>query len=496
MTRFVSTGREILTPTEMGEADRLTIASGIGGMALMEAVGHAVTDAALDLHPGLRRAVILCGPGNNGGDGYVAARLLAERGIPVVLHRNAPPKAGTDAARAAVLWRGAVSPLALLSLQSGDLVIDALYGAGFKGALTSEDAWAVDAVNQAGLPVLAVDLPSGLDGLSGQHAGSVIHATRTVTFFRKKPGHLLLPGRQLCGVTMVADIGISPRILPELAIRLFENTPNLFAASLPAHQPQTHKYARGMVGVFSGGAASTGAARLSAVAAQRSGAGAVTLLVPDEAIPVIAAHVTSVMIRAASKPEDVGPLLADPKFHAFLIGPGFGRFSMLKEFVLALLSREAARPAVLDADVFSAFGLEGETLFAAIRSCGQPVILTPHEGEFKRLFPDVAGGRLAKHEKAREAARRSGAVVLLKGADTVIAAPDGRAAINSNGGPELATAGSGDVLAGFAAGLLAQGMPAYEAACAAAHCHAAAGAVLRPGFMAEELAGEIRLPDG
>lgn len=491
MTQYPPPGTEILTPAEMAEADRLTIQSGIPGPMLMEAAGQAIVSKVLETWPGIRRAVILCGPGNNGGDGYVAARLLKARSVPVALFRDVVPQPGTDAKRAADLWHGLFAPLPELDLKPGDVVIDALYGAGFKGTLKNGEAEAVETANRARLPILAVDLPSGLNGSTGHHEGPVIRAAQTVTFFRKKPCHLLLPGRDLCGSVSVADIGISPRVLPDIGIRLGENTPALFAGFMPNHSSQTHKYARGMIGIFSGGSASSGAARLAAAAAQRAGAGAVTLLAPDEAIPVIAAHVSSVMIRPVSKPHDCAPVLADQRFRAFLIGPGFGRFSMLKEFVLALLQTGAARPIVLDADVFSAFALEGETLFAAIKASGKLCVLTPHEGEFSRLFPDLAHSQIGKHERARVAAKRSGAVVILKGADTVIAAPDGRASINSNGGTELATAGSGDVLAGFAVGLLAQGMPAFEAACAAVWHHADAGIRLGHGLVAEELAAEI-----
>ena len=491
MMHFPPSGTEILTPAEMSEADRLTIASGIPGPQLMEAAGYSVVDAILVNHPEVKRAVIVCGPGNNGGDGYVVARLLRERGVPVSLHRDRLPKAGTDAAWAASLWSGACLPLADLNLRPGDVVIDALYGAGFEGALLGTDASAVDAINRSGLPLIAIDLPSGLNGLSGRIEGPAIRATQTVTFFRKKPGHLLLPGRDLCGAIIVADIGISERVLANINVQLAQNGPAVFTAALPVQSVQTHKYARGMLGVFSGEATATGAARLSAAAAQRAGAGAVTLIAPDDALSAISVHVTSVMLRAAEVADDLKPILADAKFRAFVIGPGFGRFALLKAFVLALLDPARARPMVLDADVFSAFALEGETLFAAIKASGQPVVLTPHEGEFARVFPDLADMALPKQERTREAATRSGAVVILKGADTVIAAPDGRAVISNNGGPELATAGSGDVLSGFAGGLLAQGMPAFEAACAAVWHHGEAGRALGPGLVAEELVAAI-----
>lgn len=492
MKRFAAFGSEILTPAEMGDVDRLAIASGIPGIQLMEAAGHAVKDVVLRHHPGVCRAVVLCGPGNNGGDGYVVARLLRDLGVPVSVFANRPARAGSDASLAASRWLGGFAGFNELTLRPGDVVIDALYGAGFNGALEGPEADAVAKVAASAVPVIAVDLPSGVDGNSGQISGPAFKASHTVTFFRKKPGHLLFPGRGLCGTVHVADIGIPARIPDAMAIRLSENGPAVFGMLLPEPTETTHKYARGSIGIFSGEAAATGAARLSAAAAQRAGAGAVTVIAPGDAIATISAHVTSVMIRAAETPAELGSVLASNKFGAFVIGPGFGRFRALKDFVLALLAANHAKPTILDADVFSAFAFQGEELFGAIKACGQTVIMTPHAGEFARIFPDLADDLTkAKHEKAREAAARSGAVIILKGADTVIAAPDGRAAINANGVPGLATAGSGDVLAGFAGGLIAQGMPAFAAACAAVWFHAAAGSRLGEGFNAEALAAEI-----
>jgi hydroxyethylthiazole kinase-like uncharacterized protein yjeF len=492
MKCLVPPGSEILTPAEMGEADACAIASGMPGIQLMEAAGHAVKDVLLRHYPAMRRAVILCGPGNNGGDGYVVAILLKNLGIPVEVYADRMPRGGSDAAIAARRWQGGVAPLATLVLQPGDLVIDALYGAGFKGKLEGVEAEAAGKTAASGMPVISIDLPSGVDGNSGHVSGAAFRADRTVTFFRKKPGHLLYPGRDYCGTLDVADIGIPARVLDATPIGLCENDPCVFRGLLPAQAATVHKYGRGSVGVFTGEAASTGAARLAAIAAQRAGAGAVTLIAPEEAIGVLSAHVTAAMIRAAGTVSDLYPLLGGGKFTAFIIGPGFGRFRSLKDFVLTLLEPRRAKPVILDADVFSAFAFEGGQLFAAIKASGRPVILTPHEGEFARIFPDLSeDGSLAKHEKARKAASRSGAIVVLKGPDTVIAAPDGRAAINSNGVPGLATAGSGDVLAGFAGGLLSQGTAAFEAACAAVWYHADAGSKLDGGFTAEDLAARI-----
>jgi ADP-dependent NAD(P)H-hydrate dehydratase / NAD(P)H-hydrate epimerase len=483
----------LLTPKQMNEVDRLTIASGIAGSWLMENAGYAMLDVVLRHYPQMMRAVILCGPGNNGGDGYVVARLLAMRGVAVALYRAAPAKHGTDAALAQQHWVGPTAELSTLKIQHGDVVIDALYGAGFRGALEGADALSARVVEESGAPVISVDLPSGVDGLTGQHQGPHFRADHTVTFFRKKPGHLLYPGRALCGQLHVADIGVPERTLNDIGLTLFENGPHLFSDSLPQPAPETHKYTRGAVGVFSGGAGATGAARLSANAAAKAGAGAVILLAPVDAVPELASHLTSAMIRTLNTQDALTHCIHDKKYRSFVIGPGFRDLPRLRGTVLALLHSKRTLNLVFDADVFSAFADDADSLFSAIEKSPCTVVMTPHEGEFERLFGDIAQSDLAKQEKALAAAKRARCTVIYKGPDTVIAAPDGHATINSNGGTMLATAGSGDVLAGVVAGLLAQGMPAFEAACAAVYAHADAGQRLGDGLIAEELANAICL---
>ena len=475
----------VLTPSEMAEADRLAIAGGATGAWLMENAAQAVKSVVLANYPGIQRAIVLCGPGNNGGDGYVVARLLRQLGIETIVHCDRRPKPGTDAQAAALLWKGDALALPSLELRSGDVVIDALYGAGFTGALQGEDAVAAQKVTQAGVPVIAIDLPSGLSGETGQ--GDCIRADHTVTFFRKKPGHLLYPGRQMCGALHVAEIGISAGVLDDITPKLWENGPELFEAFLPKPDCETHKYRRGAVGVFSGGATATGAARLSAMAAARAGAGAVTVFGPADALPALAAQLTSVMIRQVDDIAQAAIALEDGKLTSVVLGPGFGRYDFLRDVALSALKSSVPRGLVLDADVFSAFASEPKIFFKAIAASASQAVLTPHEGEFHRVFPAVSKQAASKAEKARQAARLSAAVILYKGPDTVIASPDGRAAINSNGGPELATAGSGDVLAGIITGLLAQGMPAFEAACAGVWMHGEAGAKAGMALVAEDL---------
>ncbi|MEJ1159341.1 NAD(P)H-hydrate dehydratase [Prosthecomicrobium sp. N25] len=484
---------ELLTPAEMGRADRLAIDAGTAGITLMERAGRAVADAVSVRHPLGTRVLVLCGPGNNGGDGFVAARVLKERGylVTLALLGDRARLAG-DAALAAATWRDPVEPLdggsAPRLLGRAGAVVDALFGAGLARPLDGEAAAVVDAVNRSRRPVLAVDLPSGIDGATGAVLGTAIRAEGSVTFFRLKPGHLLLPGRVHAGTVTLADIGIPAWTLREIGPRLFRNRPPLWRDRLAAPGLADHKYARGHAVVVSGPALRTGAARLAAGAALAAGAGLVTLAADPAAARVAATHLTAVMIAEIAGADGLRGLLADRRLNAVVIGPAAGVGEATRSLVGAVLG--GARGAVLDADALTSFAEDPEALFGLIRSGGGPVILTPHEGEFARLFPDLAGG--PKTERARAAARRSGAVVVLKGADTVVAAPDGRAAINDNAPPDLATAGSGDVLAGIAGGLLARGLPGFEAAAAAVWLHGECGRRAGPGLTAEHLAPELR----
>ena len=486
---------ELLSPAEMAAADRLAIAAGpLDGYGLMRRAGEAVAAVVLARYPAATKVHVLCGPGNNGGDGYAVARLLEESGVDVALWVSGEPRAGSDAALAAADCRVERRSLSAFTAAPGSLVVDALYGAGLSMPLSGDAAMAVGIATDLGLPVVAIDLPSGVSGESGAILGKAFRATTTVTFARKKPGHLLLPGREQCGEIVLADIGIAGRIIAQVAARSFENGPALWLADFPVPATDAHKYKRGHACVFSGGPSATGAARLSALAAARSGAGAVTVLSPANAMQVNAAHLTSVMLRKADTVAELGPFLADRRPSSFVLGPGFGIGEKARDFAVALLGvgggeNTGAEGLVLDADGITSFRDEPGILFDAARRPGAPtLVMTPHEGEFGRLFADIAeDGALSKLAKARAAAQRANAMIVYKGADTVIAAPDGRAAINGNGAPWLATAGSGDVLAGIIAGLLAQGMPAFEAVCAAVWIHAEAGSRFGPGLIAEDL---------
>jgi NAD(P)H-hydrate epimerase len=471
----------VLSVEETYRADAAATAAGVQGAELMENAGRAVAEAVrARWQP--RPVLVLCGPGNNGGDGFVAARHLAEAGWPVrVGLLGDRGRLEGDAAHHAALWRGDTQALSPELLQDGELIIDALFGAGLSRPLDGAARDVVAAMGNGGRPVVAVDVPSGLSGDSGAVLGeAVFPADLTVTFFRKKPGHLLLPGRSLCGELVVADIGIPDSVLVRAPPTTFENQPALWAQAYPWRGPDDHKYRFGHV-VVVGGATVTGAARLAARAALRVGAGLVTLACPREALSIYALAMPSVITAPLEAAGDVDDLLSDPRKNAVLLGPGNGVTEETRGRVLATLG--AGKRTVLDADALTVFEAEPGALFAAI---GDAAVLTPHEGEFARLFPDLASAG-SKLSRARAAAAASGAVVLLKGADTVIAASDGRAAINANAPPELATAGAGDVLAGLVVGLLAQGMAAFEAACAACWLHGEAAGRIGPGLIAEDL---------
>lgn len=480
----------LLTPEDMTAVDAAAAASGINSYSLMERAGAAVAAILLRDFPTALRAAVLCGPGNNGGDGYVAARRLAESGVAVdVFQLGKPERLKGDAARARdSLAPTRAQPLETYQPRNGDVVIDALFGAGLARDVPENVFEVIGRVKEARVPVIAVDLPSGVDGRTGAIRGAAFVAARTATFMTRKPGHLLMPGRELCGELEVFDIGIPARIVrAEKKQQIAENRPERWRHLLPSSGLETHKYKRGHLVVFSGEASRTGAARMSAMAGLKAGAGLVTIAAPEGALGANAAHLTAIMLHGIDDEAALRDWLRDERLQTFVLGPGFGVGDKARRFVAALSKRHL----VLDADGLSSFKDAPDELFS--RFYGKPrLVLTPHEGEFGRLFPDIAAdAAMGKVEKAQAAAARANAAIVYKGSDTVIASPDGRAYINVNAPVWLATAGSGDVLAGIIGALMAQGFPAFEAAAAGVYMHGEAGVRAGKGLTAEELATHV-----
>jgi ADP-dependent NAD(P)H-hydrate dehydratase / NAD(P)H-hydrate epimerase len=486
---------ELLTASEMRAAEDAVIASGTPGITLMERAGAAVAAHISAQFNRCRSAAVVCGPGNNGGDGFVVARHLKQRGVNPTVFTITPVETLTgDAALAAARWSERCQQLTDgAPLGQFDVIIDALFGLGINRDVVGSAAVAVRAINAAltsGTPVVAVDNPSGIDSETGLARGVAVRATSTVTFHRLKPGHVLQPGRSHAGRIVCVDIGLSAPTAAQLTI----NTPGLWTAALPRPDASTHKYMRGHALILAGGLEGVGAGRLAARAALRSGAGLVTIGVPGEALIAHASRgPDALMVRAVDGPEGLGRVLADKRRNAVVIGPAYGLGPATRTAVATVLA--ANRGTVLDADALSSFAGQTPALAALIASRPRgapPVVLTPHGGEFATLFGTSEKSKIVR---AQDAATATGAIVVFKGADTVIATPDGRTAVNVNGTSWLATAGTGDVLAGLIGSALAQGMPGFEAACAAVFQHAAAASRIGPGLIADDLADEVQLSD-
>jgi hydroxyethylthiazole kinase-like uncharacterized protein yjeF len=509
---------ELLTPVEMGEADRLTIAGGKPGFTLMLNAGAQVAAAAAQMarELGRREIAVFCGPGNNGGDGYVAAQMLHEQGFEVRVGALGNPAAlKGDAALAFAQWSGPTPPLSSLEPGAG-VVIDAIFGAGLSRPLDGEALVVARKINASGAAVLAIDVPSGLDGANGAVGSECVQARQTVTFFRLKPGHLLMPGRLACGEVRLVQIGIEADVLASIGPRQFLNAPGLWRSHWPQPSIAGHKYGRGHLVVLSGPMHQTGAARMAARAGLRVGAGLATLASPGDALAVNAAHLTAIMLRQVDDATGLAELLGDRRFNACVLGPGAGVGDATRAKVRAALgaakSGEGRRfGLILDADALTSFAPDWQVLAGLIHDSGADVVLTPHEGEFSRLFNGLCNkvdvkiqpGTSSSGDKsiisnqhidfeyrvdrARAAACATGALLVLKGPDTIVAAPDGRICIARNAPPYLATAGAGDVLAGLIGGLLAQSMPAFEACACAVWLHGEAARRFGPGLIAEDL---------
>ncbi|MBK8157708.1 MAG: NAD(P)H-hydrate dehydratase [Rhodospirillaceae bacterium] len=478
----------IVSTAAMRAAEQAFFARGQDSFALMQAAGAAVAASIIADHPARDRSMlVLCGPGNNGGDGFIVAALLRDAGyeVSVAAARAADAYQG-DAARAALTWSraGPVLPLAGATALAPDVIVDALFGIGLDRPLTGEIAAVINWANGTCAARIAIDIASGVGADDGSVLGTAIRAQHTVTFGWPKPGHLLPPGKAHCGRLEVAPIGLDDSLLPA-GQQLFRNDPGLWLATLPEAGLLDHKYSRGHALVI-GSSDMPGAGRLASLAARRIGAGMLSVAAPAAILPLFMADQPGIIARPAGRAEDLVEILMDRRISGVLVGSGLVPHAASREAVLTALA--AGRPAVVDGGGLTAFADRPEDLFTSGRG---DVVLTPHEGEFARLFPDLGPAAGNKLVRVREAARRARAVVVLKGADTVVGAPDGRLAINPEASPYLATAGSGDVLAGLIVGLLVQGMPAFLAACAAVWLHAQAGLNLGAGLIAEDLAAEI-----
>ena len=466
----------LLTVDQMSQADRLASDSGVSAQELMANAGQAVV-REIESRWSIRPIVVLCGPGNNGGDGFVVARLLAQHGWPVrVAMMGSRERMTTEARYHTDQWEGEIEPIATDVLDGAQLVVDAIFGAGFVPSRENPTSTIFAEIARRSLTMIAVDVPSGVVGDTG-NVLTPATAALTVTFFRKKPCHLLMPSKSHCGEIVVADIGIPSVVLDTITPDTFENDPSLWLSKWPQQRHDSNKYDRGHAVVY-GGYPMTGAARLSAIAAARIGAGLTTIVVPEIAFPIYAASMTSIMVKPLTSQDTFRKTIQDKRFTAFLIGPGAGVCETTRRDTLTLLKTK--RATVIDADAITAFQDNPSDLDRAIDG---PCVLTPHDGEFARIF-DPSGDKLTR---ARRAANRSGAVVILKGPDTVIACPSGKCVINGNAPSSLATAGSGDVLSGILTGLLAQGMDTFEAACAAVWIHSEAARLFGPGLIADDL---------
>jgi hydroxyethylthiazole kinase-like uncharacterized protein yjeF len=457
MLTFVA-GPPLLSPDAMRAAEAAAIAGGAPARLLMERAAAAAAAAIRAFCP-TGEAMVLCGPGNNGGDGYGVALALAGSGVRVSVAADSPPS-GDPAAALAALWRGPVIPLT--QARGAPLVIDALFGTGLSRPLPAAAQAALEACRGTG-SVVALDIASGIDAATGAALGTPLPADLTVAFGAQKPGHVLGQGRRVSGRVVTADIGVSAA----------SNLHLVAPPRLTGLAADVHKYRRGAVLVVEGEPRHGGAARLTALAALRTGAGVVTLAGHGHDVPADA-----IMQRSDA---EARAMLADPRLTAIAIGPGLADAPRGQDWLMTLLA--GTTPLVVDAGALG-INLGGQGVAARFAAASAPLVLTPHEGEFTRIFGAPGADRIAAVRAAAVAAR---AVVLLKGAETIIAAPDGRAAINTHAALWLATAGSGDVLTGIVAGLLAQGHAPFEAACMAAWLHGDAGHRGGPGLIADDI---------
>ena len=457
---------EILTVEQLKEVEKTIIASGITEQALMERAGEGVAEVILEkFSPCL--TVIFCGPGKNGGDGKVVARLLKKKGWPVeiVSLENLP----------------SCEKIETLLSHAG-LIVDALFGSGLTRPLEENTLLLINLINSSLKPIVSIDIPTGIDTDSGACCIGAIRATSTVTFFRARLGHYLLPGREYRGELFVKGLGVPDHMLPPLTAHL--NSPYLWNHFLKDPQPSDHKYTRSPCLIVANGCM-PGAIRLATLAARRGGAGLVRVICKREEYPLFATMAWGEIITPVCSAEDFLKWTEDEHFTAVLWGTGTHSQESIREQAITILLTQ--KPCVLDGGALSSFAGKTSELTSHLH---KNVILTPHEGEFLRLFPHLAFLK-SKAEKALKAAAEAGAIIVLKGYDTVIASPEGELIINANAPATLSTAGTGDVLAGLMVSLLGQGIPPFQAAAAAVWMHGEAASHRGLGLIAEDLLGEI-----
>ncbi len=487
---------ELLTADEMASVDAQAVALGCDAYALMQAAGCEVASVIRQRFSTDSNVVVVAGPGNNGGDGAIAAQILSEEGYSVCVVRVAVAASkAAEAQRAFNTWQGHTLPVApespvsadiQLHISAADVIIDALFGAGLSRKISGVYETLIAHINSSRAWVLAVDLPSGIDGNRHCQRGPAVKADHTITFFRYKPAHFLYPARTACAQLELAQIGIPESVLDAVQPSCMLNSPLLWQRYLPLLSVSGHKYQRGHLVVRSGALTQTGAARLSAEAALQTTAGLVTVASPADSLAINAAHLTAVMLRQCEDENSWRDILQDKRITAAVLGPANGVSDLTRRCVESTLELGVA--CVLDADALSSFASCADELMGHTQRASGPVVLTPHHGEFFRLFNTSVFATLSsKLHQARLAAKQSQAVVVFKGPDTVIASPDGRARINSNGPPWLATAGSGDVLAGLIGGFLANDMHPFDAASAAVWVHADAASRHGYPMSAEQL---------
>ena len=479
----------LLDTQQSREVDRFTIEQGVAGATLMEAAGKQLATVLTEYIGTPLEAggvvIILCGPGNNGGDGFVAAKYLDQLGYLVSLRCTIlPSELKGDAKKAAQAWSGEVEAISTKGFKDAAAIVDCLFGTGLKRPIENDLESLVKAVNASEAFVLSADVPSGLCADTGKPLGECIEADATVTFAFKKQGQVIVPGRYFCGGNAnihIANIGVSPDALGHIKATVHENIPSLWGQCFPYSGPQTHKYGRGHMLVLGGKEPTLGASRLASLAGLRVGAGLVTLAAPTETYAVQASALMDVMVRRFDSAFGFMGIVNDPRIRAVLVGPGAGRGE--KTFDLVKQVGAKKKSLVLDADALASL-VDRVDIISQLKS--PEVILTPHEGEFAKLFPSL-NFQENRLDAVTQAAEQTNAIVVLKGVSTIVAAPDGRASISANAPSWLSVGGTGDVLSGMICGLITQGMPAFEAASAGVWIHGEAGMAAGRGLIASDL---------